>query len=477
MRKDWEDIFWILVFYLSYAGCCSCFLKRHLQGTYSEAGAFAGILFCCYAGVAVYSQSRGIPYLFYAMLCHVAFVVSAMVIFRGEREKKLLAAVALLVLTELVRNFSESFFSCLRLVLACGIPAHGRTMTEQIRSSRWGERILMVIIHTTSLAVIPFFSKSLEPVFANKRRSFYLCLTVPLVCLILLTDLINWAASNGIVVHDWGRYGLYENQLFSHSAVCLFTGLAMAAAGAFVFGMERADREERMGEEYCSQVWYYQMMEEQYGQMECLRHDMKNHVLVLGNLVGNRQWEKAGSYLREMAETGGVEAADEVTGSLAMDALFYHKRRQAMEWGIRWQCDARLPAGWPVREIDLCVIVGNILDNALESCFRLQERGAKAREESFVRIYVGTVKKCLLLEVKNSTDQEDGWKPGRDKRKTRGERGLGLENIRAAAAVYNGVVHTEVENGVFTTSVLLPQTCSKAGTPYISSKRHSVPWH
>lgn len=457
MRQDPGELFLALAFYLVYAGCCSVFLKRHLQGAHSEAGAFTGLLFCCYAGLVFYSQSKGISYFFHAVLCHVAFVVLTVVIFRGEREKKLLAAVVLLALTELVRNFSESFFSCLWLVLAGGIPSHRRMAAAEILGSGWGERILMVITRTTSLAVVPLSSKYLEPIFANKRRSFCLCLAVPLIGMIGLTDLINWAASNGIVVHDWGRYGLYENQIFSHSAICLFTGLAMAAASAFVFGMERTDREERMGEEYRSQVRYYQMMEEQYGQMECLRHDMKNHVLVLENLVQNRQWEKAGSYLREMAEAGGVEAADEVTGSLAMDALFYHKRRQAMERGIRWQCDARLPAGWPVREIDLCVIVGNILDNALEACFRLQEKGTESGEDPFVRISVGTVRKCLLLEVKNSTDQENGWEPRKDKRKARGERGLGLENVRAAAAVYNGAVHTEVADGMFITSVLLPK--------------------
>ena len=109
----------------------------------------------------------------------------------------------------------------------------------------------------------------------------------------------------------------------------------------------------------------------------------------------NRQWEKAKDYLREMAEAGGVEAGDEVTGSLVMDALFYQKRRQALQNGIRWQCDARMPMDCPVKDMDLCIIMGNILDNALEACGRLPKG-----EAPFIRVCVGTIKKSCFWRCK-----------------------------------------------------------------------------
>ena len=82
---------------------------------------------------------------------------------------------------------------------------------------------------------------------------------------------------------------------------------------------------------------YYKMLEEQYGRIERLRHDMKNHMLALENLARNQQWQQAVEYLREMTEMGGVGTGDEATGSLVMDALLYHKRQQAVEMNIRWQ--------------------------------------------------------------------------------------------------------------------------------------------
>lgn len=458
------DIFLPLIDYLLYVWCASWFLRKHLEGTQREEGAFAGLLFGCYGGLtAVYLESGGIPYIVYAMCSHGVLAGLAMAVFRGEKEKKLLAVVILMVMTSLIWNFSESLLCCLGLILIRAAAGSWQGVTMGARAAR----IITLIAHGIGLAAIMLLSGALKPVFTDKRKSWYLGLSVALFCIILVTDLANWAASNGILVQDWRKYGLYENQLISHSAMCIFTGLAMAAAGALVFGMERMVREERAGEEYCSQVMYYQMMEEQYSQMERLRHDMKNHVIALESLVQNRQWKKASSYLREMAGAGGVEAEDEVTGSLVIDALFYHKRRQAAERDIRWQCDARLPADCPVKEMDLCIIVGNILDNALEACFRIREReteeagkktgeGEEERDKPFIRIYMGAVRKCLLLEVRNSTDLAEGQKDFRSRKKEQGVHGLGLGNVQAAVARYNGAVHRSVENGVFVISVLLP---------------------
>ena len=141
-----------------------------------------------------------------------------------------------------------------------------------------------------------------------------------------------------------------------------------------------------------------------------------------------------------------------------MDALLYHKRQQALKRDIRWQCDVRVPKNCPVKEVDLCIIAGNILDNALEACAKL-----KAQDGPFIHVYMGTVKSCLFMEVQNSMEMGEGGGPGQDSgkagRRGKGDfrrHGLGLGNIRAAAAGYNGAVRVEAENGIFTISVLLP---------------------
>lgn len=447
------DICLSVVCYLMYVRCISRFLKIHLQGKRREQEVFSVLFFFGCGMMKIWMKGKDVPYILSVACIHVFLCLLTMTVFGGEKEKRLFAAVAVAAMTELIWNFCESLFTCGALLLVHAAEGGGSMAAIGKQSGR----VLLVMTYGTGIAVINRLSSPLHSVFTDKRKSWYLCGAVPLGCIIFVMDIVNWAASNGIMVQDWGKFGLYENQLFSHGAICIVTGLSMAAAGFFVFGMEKIDRKERAGEQYRCQVAYYEMMEEQYGRMERLRHDMKNHMLVLENLVQNKSWEQAGDYLRELAEAGSIKAEDEVTGSLVLDALLYHKRKEALAENIRWQCDVRVPKDCPVKGTDLCIIVGNILDNALEACLRLRKA-----EEPFIKVYMETIKKCLFLEVQNSMNaderQEDGGslKRGRSQKENPWEHGLGLGNMKAAAAKYNGAVHMEAENGIFTISVLLP---------------------
>lgn len=462
---DGPDICLSLACFLGYTWCVAHFLNRHLQGKSSMEVVLGGFLFCSYGVMTLFLVRSSIPYILYAACHHLLLIGITMAVFRENWAQKLLVAVVLVVLTGLMWNFMESFWSCTGLAL---FYRESRTGQRAMRDA-WMDRMISVLTCGGGIIAVNLLSKPLSPVFTGKRKNWYLCLAFPLACIVLIMDVANWAASNGILVQAWGKYGLYENQLFSHGAMCIFTGLAMAAAGFLVFGMERVEREAKVGEQYRSQVLYYQMLEEQYAQMEGLRHDLKNHMLVLEKLVQNRQWEQAGAYLGEMAGAVGVEirdlkagsvkntgikTGDEVTGSLVMDALLYHKRRQAMENGIRWKCDVRMPKDCPVKEIDLCIIVGNILDNAIEACCRFPKDCSL--DLRFIQVYLGTVKKCLFLEVKNSTDLTDKEEIGKSRKENSKEHGIGLANVSFTVAGYNGAMQTEVDNGVFTISVLMP---------------------
>ncbi len=473
----WDGVLW-LTYSLLYVRSVSRFLGRHLSGGRREERIF-GLLFFCGCLLRKIWMTGGVPYILYAACGHVLLGIFAMVVFGGEKAKRLLAAVFAVVMTELIWNFGESFFSCGALLLIRVAKSNGQT-TVSIGS--WTGRILTIMTYGVGIWAVSRLSEALELVFTGKRESWYFCLSLPLMFMVFVIDLVNWAASNGIMVQDWRRFGLYENQLFSHGAMCIFTGLSMAASGFFVFGMDRIWREEQEREQYQAQVAYYKMLEEQYGRIERLRHDMKNHMLALENLARNQQWQQAVEYLREMTEMGGVGTGDEATGSLVMDALLYHKRQQAVEMNIRWQCDVKVPKDCPVKEIDLCIIAGNILDNALEACAKLHKR-----EETFIQVYMGMVKKCLFLEARNSmAEKETGGgiksagdiggrlkngrsskheesvksskspKNGESRKENFPRHGLGLRNIRSAAEKYNGAVRVEAENGIFTISVLLP---------------------
>ncbi|MBD5492666.1 MAG: GHKL domain-containing protein [Lachnospiraceae bacterium] len=293
-------------------------------------------------------------------------------------------------------------------------------------------------------------SKHLEPVFFGKRGKWYLILAVPLLVLIAVYDVASLGASYGVMVRSGGNMGLYYDQIFSLAEFWVLALLSMAATGFYVFGMNRIYLEQEKSGQYHSQIAVYKMLAEQYRQSERLRHDMKNHIIALSALSRNKEWEKIDDYLKSM-ERIALDAVGDMTGNKAVDALLYQKRKRAEEENIQWECDVQIPKGNDINEFDLCVLFGNLLDNALEACGRMQRNECR-----FINIQAKTVKKCFLLEVKNSMDRTEKYIAGFTNKGDSQEHGIGLLNVGDVVKKYNGVVNTEAENGIFVMSILLP---------------------
>ena len=219
--------------------------------------------------------------------------------------------------------------------------------------------------------------------------------------------------------------------------------------------MNRIYLEQEKNSQYHAQVAVYKMQEEQYRQAERLRHDLKNRVIAMTGLWEDKEWEKLGNYLRKMGNGAELGAFEEATGSRVVDVLLYRKRRMTEEKGFVWDCDVKVPKQCGIHEFDLCVLFGNILDNAVEACGRLEDGEKGEHVRPFVRIQAGAVKKCFYLEVKNSTGTTERRR-GSLQTADRKSHGIGLLNVGDVVRRYNGAMHTEIQSGVYTISVLIP---------------------
>ena len=101
-------------------------------------------------------------------------------------------------------------------------------------------------------------------------------------------------------------------------------------------------------------------------------------------------------------------------------------------------------------DIDLCVILGNLIDNAVESCEKVAE-GSR-----FLRLYIGVFKKQLYLSVTNATAETVRKIDAAYISTKRGNHGHGLKRIDRVVEKYGGYVNRQNEPGVFATEILLP---------------------
>lgn len=434
------DFILFLFCYMGYIWTLYRFCKKYLNDLKIDRRVFIILLFVMEA-VFNLNGSVGTPYILRAMLSHMLFVGLFLIAFSDHAMKKFFAAMVLIAVKTLALNFGSSFFSC--IVLAC---TNWITGGQVAYIEPWLEGVTGTAAYCLVILVQIVLRKKFTSVFNHKISSWYLMISVLLICIVTVVDIVNWGASNGIIVVSNANgavyWNVYYNQIFSHIGICLLTILSMCIAGGFIFFMNKIYLEQRQTEKYYSQIEFYKMLNEQYLQMERLRHDMKNHVLVLHGLWTRKEFEKAGNYLEKMMESGNIGGCDEVTGNQAVDALLYNKKKQAETFCVRWVCDVQIPRDCTIDTFDLCVLFGNLLDNAIKACEEQEDK-----EYRFVDIRAQQVKKCFLLVMKNGTIVEDAKQV---------KQGIGFLNIYETVKKYDGTVKFKVENNVFEISILFP---------------------
>lgn len=329
----------------------------------------------------------------------------------GEKGEKGIRMASMLVtvitLVSLADIFFDALLSCLLLLWkhtagGIAVPVLGDGKEIELKLLSW-------ISFGLALVAVYGLRKRLKAVFQGKPWRWYAILILPLLMVAIVIYMANWGASYGVFFRSAGDMGIYYDQIFTYIGWGVLSGLSLFAVAVSVFGMDKIYVEQKKAEQYRVQAAVYQTLEEQYTQAERLRHDLKNHVLALRGLWEEKAWEKLGDYLKRMEDGARFGKGEEATGNRAIDALLCQKRKLAEEKGIGWECDVRIPNRCRVNEFDLCILFGNLLDNALEACGRLQQKGKEKGqgEPPFIRVQAQTVKSCFLLEVINSMDAEE----------------------------------------------------------------------
>lgn len=118
---------------------------------------------------------------------------------------------------------------------------------------------------------------------------------------------------------------------------------------------------------------HYKEVENMYRQMRGWRHDYRNHIQVLKAFAAGGDMDAVRKYLDELDTD--LNTVDTVikTGNAMADAILNSKISLAKSRGISVQADAHIPVKLKMSELDLCCIVGNLFDNAIEASLALPE--------------------------------------------------------------------------------------------------------
>ena len=193
---------------------------------------------------------------------------------------------------------------------------------------------------------------------------------------------------------------------------------------------------------------YYAEVENMYGKMRGWRHDYRHHIQTMKVHAANREYEEIDRYLDMLDDDlTNVETVIK-TGNRMADAILNSKLSLAAQKDIQVKADAKIPVSLTVSELDLCIVIGNLLDNAIEACMELPP------EERLIRIYMEMKGNYLYMALTNTA----AGKKKKSFRSTKGE-GHGFGIVRADDIVkkYGGYITRASEDEAFSTEVLLPQ--------------------
>lgn len=187
-----------------------------------------------------------------------------------------------------------------------------------------------------------------------------------------------------------------------------------------------------------------------YRQMRGWRHDYHNHIQTLLALCSDEQ--KTREYLLTLNDD--LTSVDTVikTGNIMIDAILNSKLSLIRARKIEADAKAVVPPEVTISEVDLCTIIGNLMDNALEACLN-----QPAGQQRFIRVYIGVLKGQLYISVYNSMNGM-AERSGKIFRSTKGSasHGFGLLRVDKIVEKHGGYVNRQNEDGVFATEVLLP---------------------
>ena len=187
-----------------------------------------------------------------------------------------------------------------------------------------------------------------------------------------------------------------------------------------------------------------------YKTMRGWRHDYHNHIQTLLALSGDE--EKTREYLLHLNDD--LTCVDTVikTGNVMVDAILNSKLSLIKSKDICINARAAVPPELQISEIDLCVIIGNLMDNAAEACLKQREDEAR-----FIRVFIGILKGQLYISVTNSSSGEIK-KSGKTYLSTKVSEGhgFGLMRVERIVEKYSGYMNRQDEEGAFAVEVMLP---------------------
>jgi len=194
----------------------------------------------------------------------------------------------------------------------------------------------------------------------------------------------------------------------------------------------------------------YKAIQEIYSSNAKLYHDMNNHLDVLYQLLDNENMERAKEYIKEIGQPIKKLSKTIWTGAEVIDAVIKSKAEAMREKDITFEINADFPDNTNIAQHDMCTILANLLDNAIEATDKLER-------DRRVSLVIRSINQFLIVKISNSciySERKFNLIPETTKANKQ-LHGWGLLSVKDTVEKYNGTMECIHEENQFTVSVMM----------------------
>lgn len=179
-------------------------------------------------------------------------------------------------------------------------------------------------------------------------------------------------------------------------------------------------------------------------------HDIKNHILVMRSYLAKNNYSDLDDYLLRLQEETRLAVPQVYTGQPAVDSMLNYKISAAKGY-ISIKVDTSIPDKLNLDDFDITVILGNLLDNAIEACNKVKE------ENREITLSLRLVKNQFFVLIENPFLGKLQWNQrGLLTSKTdKANHGIGLQNVKRVVEKYNGIMEMSEKDEIFSVKVML----------------------
>ena len=224
----------------------------------------------------------------------------------------------------------------------------------------------------------------------------------------------------------------------------LVTSLVLLRAIRVLADHQKLERTAQLAE---MRELYYQGLRREQDQVRTLRHDLRNHLTALQGLLARGQTAQAAGYLEQIAGSPWAQGNQQFCENETANVVLSSKAEAARRLGLQTEFQAALPRDLPIADPDLCALLGNAIDNAMEA--------AQKAANKKVRLHCRTDKGLFMLQVENALTGDERPDLSTTK-KDKAAHGFGLAGMREIAARYGGSLEAGPREGRFELVVCLP---------------------